>query len=182
MNKNNWKSKLCSWHFGNWHVAFLRRIDLHRQVAFLTSAGLLSWLVLLALTLAASRFTVSITNSVGVNQSRKSVADAFVFLAVILYAVPPAETAGPATLLAAIVGFVSTYGLASRRESIATTAIAVISTFVSASCYGFSNLCQRSPCSRQETATECLPGSSLRAGSTSILPQHAGDALFSQHR
>src|SRR6185503_20163813 len=103
----------------------------------LTSAGLLSWLVLLGLTLAASRFTVSITSTVGVSQSRKSVADAFVFLAIILYAAPPATTAGPATLLAAIVAFVSTYGLVSRRESIATTAIAVISTFVSASCYGF---------------------------------------------
>ena len=49
----------------------------------------------------------------------------------------PLETAGPATLLAAIVGFVSTYGLASRKESISTTAIAVISTFISASCYGY---------------------------------------------
>ena len=107
------------------------------QLPFLSSAGLFSWLVLLVLTLAASRFTVSITTSVGVSQSRKSVADAFVFLAVILYAVPPANTAGPATLLAAIVAFVSTYGLSSRRESISTTAIAVISTFVSASCYGF---------------------------------------------
>ena len=54
----------------------------------LTTAGLLSWFVLLGLTLVASRFTVSITTSVGVSQSRKSVADAFVFLAVILYAVP----------------------------------------------------------------------------------------------
>ena len=106
------------------------------RLPLFTSAGLLSWIVLLALTLAASRFTVSITTSVGVSQSRKSVADAFVFLAVILYAVPPAQTAGPATLLAAIVGFVSTYGLASRKESISTTAIAIISTFVSASCYG----------------------------------------------
>jgi diguanylate cyclase (GGDEF)-like protein/putative nucleotidyltransferase with HDIG domain len=97
----------------------------------------MSWLVLLVLTLAASRFTVSITTTVGVNQSRKSLADCLIFLAVILYAVPPAETVGPATLLAAIVGFVSTYGLASRKESIATTAIAVISTFVSASCYGY---------------------------------------------
>ncbi len=107
------------------------------QLPLLTSAGLLSWLVLLVLTLAASRFTVSITTTVGVSQSRKSLADAFIFLAVILYAVPPADTAGPATLLAAIVGFVSTYGLTSRRESITTTAIAIISTFVSASCYGF---------------------------------------------
>ena len=106
------------------------------KLPFLTSSGLLSWFVLLALTLAASRFTVSITTTVGVSQSRKSVADAFVFLAVILYAVPPTDTAGPATLLAAIVGFVSTYGLSSRRESISTTAIAIISTFISASCYG----------------------------------------------
>ncbi len=107
------------------------------RLPFLTSAGLLSWIVLLALTVAASRFTVSITTSVGVSQSRKSLADALVFLAVILYVVPPAETAGPATLLAAIVGLVSSYGLASRREVIATTAIAIISTFISASCYGF---------------------------------------------
>ncbi len=107
------------------------------QLPFLTSAGQFSWMVLLVLTLVASRFTVSITTSVGDSNSRKSVADAFVFLAVILYAAPPANTVGPATLLAAIVGFVSTYGLSSRRESLSTTAIAVISTFVSASCYGF---------------------------------------------
>src|SRR5712664_477233 len=106
------------------------------RLPFLTSEGLLSWLVLLVLTLAASRFTVSISSTVGSNQSRKSVADAFIFLAVILYAVHPADTVGPATLLAAVVGFVSTYGLSSRKECIATTAIAVISTFISASCYG----------------------------------------------
>jgi diguanylate cyclase (GGDEF)-like protein/putative nucleotidyltransferase with HDIG domain len=106
------------------------------MLPFLTSAGLLSWLVLLVLTLAASRFTVSITTTVGGIQSRKSVGDALVFLAVILYTVPPAETAGPATLLAAIVGFVSTYELSSRKESVITTAIAVISTFIAASCYG----------------------------------------------
>ena len=106
------------------------------RLPLLTSSGFLSWLGLLALTVVASRFTVSITTSVGVSQSRKSVADALVFLAVMIYAVPPAETAGPATLLAAIVGLVSSYGLASRREVIATTAIAVISTFISASCYG----------------------------------------------
>src|SRR5687767_11978893 len=106
------------------------------RLPLLTNSGLLAWVVLLILTLAASRFTVSITTSIGVSRSRKSVADAFVFLAIILYAIPPAETAGPATLLAAIVGFVSTYGLSSYRESIASTAIAVISTFFSASCYG----------------------------------------------
>jgi diguanylate cyclase (GGDEF)-like protein/putative nucleotidyltransferase with HDIG domain len=107
------------------------------KLPFLTREGLVSWLVLLVLTLAASRFTVSISSTLGSNQSRKSIADAFVFLAVILYAVEPANTVGPATLLAAVVGFVSTYGLSTRRECMATTAIAVISTFVSASCYGF---------------------------------------------
>ena len=107
------------------------------RLPILTSAGLLSWLVLLGLTLVASRFTVSITDAVGVSQSRKSVADALVFLAIILYAVQPAATAGPATLLAAIVGFVSTYGLSSKRESLFTTATAIISTFISASCYSY---------------------------------------------
>jgi diguanylate cyclase (GGDEF)-like protein/putative nucleotidyltransferase with HDIG domain len=107
------------------------------QLPLFSSAGLLAWSALLILTLVASRFTVSITTSIGVSQSRKSVADALVFLAVIMYAVPPANTAGPATLLAAIVGLVSTYGLSSRRESVATTAISIISTFISASCYGF---------------------------------------------
>src|SRR5687767_8871458 len=79
------------------------------RLPLFTSAGILAWLILLLLTLAASRFTVSITTNIGVSQSRKSLADALVFLAVILYAIPPADTAGPATLLAAIVGFVSTY-------------------------------------------------------------------------
>jgi diguanylate cyclase (GGDEF)-like protein/putative nucleotidyltransferase with HDIG domain len=99
------------------------------------SAGIISWLVLLLLTLAASRFTVSVTSTDGIRRSRKSIADAFVFLAVMLYAIPPANTVGPAVLLAAIVGFVSTYRLTNRREIIFTTGMAVISTFVAASFY-----------------------------------------------
>lgn len=107
------------------------------KLPFLTRAGLVPWLVLLLLTLAASRFTVSLTSSDGAGQSRKSIADAFVFLSVMLYAIPPADTAGPATLLAAIVAFMSTYRLGNRRELVFTTAIAIISTSISASCYGF---------------------------------------------
>jgi diguanylate cyclase (GGDEF)-like protein/putative nucleotidyltransferase with HDIG domain len=134
----NWKSTLLLASISAMAFALLcSALIAALRLPFMTSAGLLSWLVLLVLTLAASRFTVSITTTIGVSQSRKSVADALVFLAVILYAVPPANTAGPATLLAAIVAFVSTYGLSSRREAISITAIAVISTFVSASCYGF---------------------------------------------
>src|SRR6266542_4456955 len=136
--KSNWKSTaLLSGTLALGVILLCSALVSTIKLPLLTNAGLLSWLMLLVLTLVASRFTVSITTTVGVNQSRKSVADALVFLAVILYTVPPSETAGPATLLAAIVGLVSTYGLSSRKESISTTAIAVISTFISASCYGY---------------------------------------------
>jgi hypothetical protein len=77
-----------------------------------------------------------VTCTDGVHRYRKSIADAFVFLAIILYAGPPLNAPGPAVLLAALVGFLSTYRLATRREMIFTTAMAVISTFVSASLYG----------------------------------------------
>ena len=103
---------------------------------FFSSTGMASWLVLLLLTLGASRLTVSVMCTDGVRRSRKSIADSFVFLAVMLYAIPPANTIGPAVLLAALVGFVSTYGLATRRETTFTTGLSVISTFVAASFYG----------------------------------------------
>jgi diguanylate cyclase (GGDEF)-like protein/putative nucleotidyltransferase with HDIG domain len=105
------------------------------KLPFLTKAGILPWLILMFLTVFASRFTVSVSSTAGENQSRKSIADALVLFAVILYGVPPASTAGPATLLAAVVGVVSTYGLTTRRQGIVTTAVSVLSTFVSASCY-----------------------------------------------
>jgi len=101
------------------------------------NAGMVSWLVLLVLTVAASRFTVSVTSTDGVRCYRKSIADAFVFLAVVLYAAPPTNAVGPAILLAAFVGFVSTYRLGTRREMIFTTGMAIISTSVAASLYGF---------------------------------------------
>ena len=113
-------------------VALVGTLDL----PFLGGAGMISWVALLLLTLAASRLTVSITCTDGVRCSRKSIADAFVFLAVMLYAIPPADTVGPAVLLAALVGFVSTYGLTTRREMIFTTGMAIISTFIAASLYG----------------------------------------------
>jgi diguanylate cyclase (GGDEF)-like protein/putative nucleotidyltransferase with HDIG domain len=99
-------------------------------------ADLLSALILLALTLAASRFTVSVTSADGISQSRKSVAETFVFLAVMLYAIPPFGSPGPATLLAAIVALLSTHNLGNRRQLILTSAITIFSTFISASLYG----------------------------------------------
>jgi diguanylate cyclase (GGDEF)-like protein/putative nucleotidyltransferase with HDIG domain len=137
MEKRNWKSStlfvVISVTAGL--LLFLALISIC-TLSLRGPAGLASLLNLVLLTFVASRFTVAVTGTDGVSQSRKSVADALVFLAVMLYAIPPTDTAGPATFLAAIVGFMSTFRLASRRESIFTTAIAVISTFISASCYG----------------------------------------------
>lgn len=133
----NWKSTALLWGICIASsivlaAALIGTIDL----PLLGSAGILSWLGLSLLTLAASRLTVSVTSDDGVHCNRKSVADAFVFLAVMLYAVPPTNAVGPAVLLAAFVGYVSTYGLTTRREMIFTTGMAVISTFIAASLYG----------------------------------------------
>lgn len=105
------------------------------QLPLFNRTGLLPWIVLVVLTPAASRFTILVTGTDGINQSRKSLADTLVFLAVLLYAIPPADTAGPATLIATVAAFFSNYRLTTRREFLFTTAIAVISTFICASCY-----------------------------------------------
>src|ERR1043166_5030325 len=106
------------------------------RLSFFGGAGIASWLVLFALTIAASRLTVSITNTESGQNNRKSFAEAFVFLAVILFAGSSTSIVGPPLLLAAFVGFASTYGLSTRREMIVTVGISVISTYVAASSYG----------------------------------------------
>lgn len=98
--------------------------------------GLAPWGVLLLLTMAATRFRVSVTNADGVSQSQKSIADAFIFLAVMMYAVAPAKTAAPAVILAAIVGLISSCRSTDRRITIFSTSAAIISTFAAASLYG----------------------------------------------
>src|SRR2546423_242033 len=106
------------------------------HLALFTDVGIISWLLLLLLTIASSRLTVRVASTDGVLSSRESIADSFVMLAVMLYAVPPANSVGPAVLLAALVGFVSTFKNASHREVTLKTAMAVVSTFVAASFYG----------------------------------------------
>src|SRR5260370_33661253 len=54
------------------------------RLPILSWRGLASFTVLLVLTFASSRFTVPVTNVDGVSQSHKSVADAFIFLAVMM--------------------------------------------------------------------------------------------------
>ena len=106
------------------------------EVALFTNVGIGSWLVLLLLTIAFSRLSVRVISNDGVLLSRESIADSFVLLAVMLYAVPPSNSAGPAVVLAALVSFVSSYGLAARREVLLKAGMAVVSTFVAASFYG----------------------------------------------
>src|SRR6185369_3384641 len=138
MLKTNWKSTalLAAIAAASVALLFFAFVGMVTLPLF-GSSGLLSWFVLVILTLAASRLTVSVTSADGIRCYRKSIADAFVFLAVVLYAGPPAHVVWPAIVLAALVGFVSTYRLGTHREIIFTTGMSVVSTFVAASFYGF---------------------------------------------
>src|SRR5918998_279704 len=62
--------------------------------------------------------------------------DAFVSLAVMMYSVAPANTVAPATVLAVLVGFISSRRSADRRITVFTIGAAIISTYVAASLYG----------------------------------------------
>ncbi|HET8781838.1 MAG TPA: HD domain-containing phosphohydrolase, partial [Pyrinomonadaceae bacterium] len=106
------------------------------NLAFFTEYDISSWLILLLLTFAASRLTVLVTSADGTQRTRESIADAFVFVAVMIYAAPPASVAGPAVLLATLVSFVSTYGITTNRQVVLKMGMAVISTTIAASLYG----------------------------------------------
>jgi diguanylate cyclase (GGDEF)-like protein/putative nucleotidyltransferase with HDIG domain len=106
------------------------------ELPVLSWTGLAPLAVLFLLTIASGRFTVSVINADGFTQSQKSVADAFVFLAVMIYTGAPAHTVAPATFLAVFVGFISSRRSTDRRITVFTIGAAVISTYVAASLYG----------------------------------------------
>ncbi len=106
------------------------------NLAFFSVHRINSWLVLLLLTVAVSRLTVLVTSTDGTQRTRESIADAFVFVAVMIYAAPPANAPGPAVLLAALVGFASSYGITRNRQVVLKVGMAVISTTIAASFYG----------------------------------------------
>ncbi len=106
------------------------------DLALFTDVGIGSWLLLILITIASSPLTVRVTSHDGILRSRESIADSFVLLAVMLYAVPPSNATGPAVLLAALVAFVSAYRIGTNREVLLKTGMAVVSTFVAASFYG----------------------------------------------
>ncbi|HEX8651462.1 MAG TPA: diguanylate cyclase [Pyrinomonadaceae bacterium] len=137
MPQGNWKSLTL---LGS--ITVLAALLLVDALVSLSDLSLLSWTglaplaVLFLLTIASGRFTVSVTNADGLTQSQKSVADAFVFLAVMMYAVAPANTVAPAIVLAALVGFISSCRLSDRRIIVFTIGATIISTYVAASLYG----------------------------------------------
>jgi diguanylate cyclase (GGDEF)-like protein/putative nucleotidyltransferase with HDIG domain len=98
-------------------------------------AGLAPFVVLIAVTLISSRFTVPVTNVDGTSQSHKSVADAFIFLAVMMYTMPPANTLGPAIVLAAVVGFLSSLSVEGRWNTVFAVGMSVLSTCVASLVY-----------------------------------------------
>jgi len=99
--------------------------------------GLALWIGLLLLTIAAGKFTIPVTDADGVSRSQKSIADAFIFLAAMIYAGATNGSAGPATVLAAVVGFLSSRKSTDRRITVFTTGAAVVSTYFAASLYGW---------------------------------------------
>jgi len=99
--------------------------------------GLGSFMVLLVLTLLSSRFTVAVTSVDGTSQTHKSVADAFIFLSVMMYTTTPANSVGPAIILAAIVGFISSFSLSERWPTAFAVGTSIISTFVASLVYRF---------------------------------------------
>jgi diguanylate cyclase (GGDEF)-like protein/putative nucleotidyltransferase with HDIG domain len=138
MQKLNWKSLLL--------VGGVAAIGAVILVLAITSTvrlpilgwhGLGSFIVLLVLTLLSSRFTVPVTNVDGTSQTHKSVADAFIFLAVMMYTTAPANSIGPALILAAIVGFISSFSRSERWPTVFAVGTSVISTFVASLVYRF---------------------------------------------
>jgi diguanylate cyclase (GGDEF)-like protein/putative nucleotidyltransferase with HDIG domain len=94
--------------------------------------GQLAWCAgLLALTVAAGQFTLTWSNADGASQSRKSVGDAFIFLAAMMYG------SAPATLLAAADGLVSARRERNRWRIVFSAGAAVVSTYCAVLLYQF---------------------------------------------
>lgn len=101
----------------------------------MSKAGLLLWLVLAFLTLISSGLRISIGSKRAESHSRRSAADMLILLAVILYAGPPVNTVGPATVLAAILACISLRDEDSTLQKLANVSIGIVATFISASTY-----------------------------------------------
>jgi diguanylate cyclase (GGDEF)-like protein/putative nucleotidyltransferase with HDIG domain len=138
MRKLNWKSLLLVGTVASIGTAILiLGIVSTARLPILGWHGLGSFFVLLVLTLLSGRFTVPVTNVDGTSETHKSVADAFIFLAVMMYTTGPSNSLGPALILAAVVGFISSFSLSERWPTVFAVGISIISTFVASLVYRF---------------------------------------------
>src|SRR6476620_313318 len=97
--------------------------------------GIAPLVALVALTVVSSRFIVPVTSVDGTNQTNKSVAEAFIFLAVIMYATAPANSFGPAIVLAAIGGFIASLPHQDKWARVFAIGTSIVSTFVASLAY-----------------------------------------------
>ncbi|HKG45524.1 MAG TPA: diguanylate cyclase [Pyrinomonadaceae bacterium] len=140
MLKTNWKSTaLLAGISAVSAIVLLSAVIDTVDLALFRNVGIGSWLLLLVIAIASSPLTVRVASHDGILRGRESIADSFVLLAVMLYAVPPSNSAGPAVLLAAVVAFVSTFRIGTNREVVLKMGMAVVSTFIAASLYGALN-------------------------------------------
>ncbi len=131
MQKQNWKSLLLVGGVAAIGAAiFILALASTVRLPILGWQGLGSFVVLLVLTLLSGRFTVPITSVDGTSQTYKSVADAFIFLAVMMYTTAPANSVWPALILAAIVGFISSFSRSERWPTVFAVGTSIISTFI----------------------------------------------------
>src|ERR1700738_3482778 len=138
MPKLNWKSQLLVGVVGAIGAAILiLGIVSTARLPLIGWSGLGSFVILLVLTLLSSRFTVPVTNVDGISQTHKSVADAFIFLAVMMYTTSPANSVGPAIILAALVGFLSSYSFSERWPTVFAVGTSIVSAFVASLVYRF---------------------------------------------
>ncbi len=127
MSKGNWNSLAL--------LGGVAAMGAAALVSSLNSLRLLDWTglawcaALLILTVVAGRFTINVNSADGASQNKKSFADAFIFLAAMMYGV------GLATMLAAIDGFGSARRTKDRRMTLFATGTAILSTYVAVLLY-----------------------------------------------
>jgi diguanylate cyclase (GGDEF)-like protein/putative nucleotidyltransferase with HDIG domain len=136
MPKLNWKSLLLLGGVATIGglVSLYAVISIFR-LPLLGWSGFVSFAALLIVTVISSRFTVPVTNIDGVSQMNKSVADAFIFFAVMTFTLAPASNLGPAVILAAVVGLISSFHFAQRWSTVFAVGSLVISTFIASLVY-----------------------------------------------
>jgi diguanylate cyclase (GGDEF)-like protein/putative nucleotidyltransferase with HDIG domain len=97
--------------------------------------GLGAFFLLLTITLITSGFTVPVTHVDGASHTTKSVADALIFLALMMYTLAPTFNLGPTIILAAAVAVVSSFDRNKRLASLFAISGSMAATLLGALAY-----------------------------------------------